>query len=385
MVKRAAEKQLTKDDQEKDEEEQKQENEKSLDNENSFTRASEEEIARRRVIKARRLRPMFSSENSAVSMTSVEDFQNSSLNPTSLASNPFATVSLVPTMATASQKVHETVQEDSKDRVNNKDKSEVEKEEKLESANLTDTDSTKPVQEEWDADRVDDLTDTEKAKNSSAEEKNTKEAQEKSYLSIPKSFGGFSGGEIHMDQLAKQSKGFQSSIDNKEFFWQNTKEAKPVGKSDSQIEREESEDTIDNAEESDDSPFETREPILPEQKTVTGEEEEESLFRIRGKLYALEDKQWKEKGVGQLRFNVRREDESRGRFVMRAEGNLRVLLNFPIYSEFQIDRASEKSVRFCAPGEEGKPQSFLFRAFSKEDATKLETTSVEWIKRIQPK
>ena len=42
---------------------------------------------------------------------------------------------------------------------------------------------------------------------------------------------------------------------------------------------------------------------------ITGEEEEETLLHVRGKLYALcPQNQWKERGSGQLRLNVRRAD-----------------------------------------------------------------------------
>lgn len=41
----------------------------------------------------------------------------------------------------------------------------------------------------------------------------------------------------------------------------------------------------------------------------TGEEEEETLFQVRAKLYGLsEHNQWKERGTGLLKLNVRRED-----------------------------------------------------------------------------
>lgn len=41
----------------------------------------------------------------------------------------------------------------------------------------------------------------------------------------------------------------------------------------------------------------------------TGEEEEETLFQVRAKLYGLsEHNQWKERGTGLLKINVRRED-----------------------------------------------------------------------------
>ena len=42
---------------------------------------------------------------------------------------------------------------------------------------------------------------------------------------------------------------------------------------------------------------------------LTGEEDEETIHQVRGKLYVLcPQNQWKERGTGQLRLNVRRFD-----------------------------------------------------------------------------
>lgn len=42
---------------------------------------------------------------------------------------------------------------------------------------------------------------------------------------------------------------------------------------------------------------------------TTGEEEEDSVYQVRGKLFTLSTQnQWKERGTGMLRLNVRRED-----------------------------------------------------------------------------
>lgn len=41
----------------------------------------------------------------------------------------------------------------------------------------------------------------------------------------------------------------------------------------------------------------------------TGEEEEDTVFQVRGKLYALsEQNSWKERGTGLLKLNVRKSD-----------------------------------------------------------------------------
>lgn len=42
---------------------------------------------------------------------------------------------------------------------------------------------------------------------------------------------------------------------------------------------------------------------------VTGEEEEDTVYQIRGKLFALsEQNQWSERGTGLIKLNLRRAD-----------------------------------------------------------------------------
>ena len=42
---------------------------------------------------------------------------------------------------------------------------------------------------------------------------------------------------------------------------------------------------------------------------VTGEEDEETVYQVRGKLFVLsEQNQWSERGTGLLKLNVRKED-----------------------------------------------------------------------------
>jgi Ran-binding protein 3 len=49
----------------------------------------------------------------------------------------------------------------------------------------------------------------------------------------------------------------------------------------------------------------------------TGEEDEETVYQVRGKLFALSSQnQWKERGTGQLKLNVRQEDGSGARLCM---------------------------------------------------------------------
>ncbi|KAJ6520842.1 hypothetical protein B0H19DRAFT_1204503 [Mycena capillaripes] len=73
-------------------------------------------------------------------------------------------------------------------------------------------------------------------------------------------------------------------------------------------------------------------PVLTEQEFMTGEEEEETLHQVRGKLYSLVDgNQWKERGTGTLKLNVRRSDGGGARLVMRKEAVYTVLLNVTLF------------------------------------------------------
>ncbi|EMD39314.1 hypothetical protein CERSUDRAFT_112956 [Gelatoporia subvermispora B] len=71
---------------------------------------------------------------------------------------------------------------------------------------------------------------------------------------------------------------------------------------------------------------------LTEQEVLTGEEDEETVYQVRGKLYHLsEQNAWKERGTGTLRLNVRRDDGTGARLVMRKEAVYTVLLNAPLF------------------------------------------------------
>jgi len=69
-----------------------------------------------------------------------------------------------------------------------------------------------------------------------------------------------------------------------------------------------------------------------EQEVLTGEEEDETIHSVRGKLFVLsEQNQWKERGTGLLRLNVRRVDGSGARLVMRKDAVYAVLLNVTLF------------------------------------------------------
>lgn len=110
-------------------------------------------------------------------------------------------------------------------------------------------------------------------------------------------------------------------------------------------------------------------------KTETGEEKEEELFRTRAKLYSLEQNvdnmRWKERGVGTFKLN-KHEESQKVRLLMRTEATLRVVLNTSLFPQFRVDRATERSIRFQGfdpdKPENEKGTSYLLR-LSTKDAT----------------
>jgi Ran-binding protein 3 len=103
-----------------------------------------------------------------------------------------------------------------------------------------------------------------------------------------------------------------------------------------------------------------RDKRFVEQEVETGEEHERTLFSSRAKLYYFDAKEggWKERGVGTFKFNVTRSEgsadtddedvselpiEKRARFIMRAEGSHRLLLNSPLSQQTKFGDANGES------------------------------------------
>jgi Ran-binding protein 3 len=116
----------------------------------------------------------------------------------------------------------------------------------------------------------------------------------------------------------------------------------------------------------------------------TGEEDEETIFTCRAKLFHFEEKQWKERGVGNLKINVRYEPKSdlkpeaddeealgievmerRARVLMRTDGVHRVILNSPVFKEMNVGTKDGKEpsgrTMMLTGMEEGKPKGFQIR------------------------
>ncbi|KAJ6012075.1 hypothetical protein N7522_002430 [Penicillium canescens] len=113
-----------------------------------------------------------------------------------------------------------------------------------------------------------------------------------------------------------------------------------------------------------------------EQPVETGEEDEETIFANKGKLYCF-DKQWKERGIGTFKVNVKLGPDGKrtGRMIMRADGALRVMLNSAIFKgmHFGDQQGAPPAGRriFLASKEDGKVANVLLQLNNENTVNEL--------------
>ncbi|KAL5117116.1 hypothetical protein ACEQ8H_004941 [Pleosporales sp. CAS-2024a] len=122
----------------------------------------------------------------------------------------------------------------------------------------------------------------------------------------------------------------------------------PGNDKDSENSDEEDGDDDDTERESKDKERQSSQPLLSQQPQETGEEGETTVWIGRAKLYTMSGegtaKGWKERGVGNFKFNVSDEEPKKARFVLRADGTHRLLLNAAVTKQlvFGGDASGEK-------------------------------------------
>ncbi len=109
---------------------------------------------------------------------------------------------------------------------------------------------------------------------------------------------------------------------------------------------------------------------------ASGEEDEEVVFRSKSKVFALEDKAWKERGVGTFKMNVDTKS-GRARLLMRTEATLRLTLNTPLFAQFKMARSGERGVTFRCMASQ---KTFLVRFPSRDEVAQLEQAIEDWKK-----
>ncbi|USP73492.1 uncharacterized protein yc1106_00766 [Curvularia clavata] len=112
-------------------------------------------------------------------------------------------------------------------------------------------------------------------------------------------------------------------------------------------------------------------PVLSQQPPETGEEGEETIWTGRAKLYLMAgeaaNRAWKERGVGTFKFNMTVDEPKKARFVLRAEGTHRLLLNAAVTRNmvFGGDAKGEKPkdgrLLFNSPNQDSELEMHLLR------------------------
>eukprot|EP00771_Trimastix_marina_P002088 gnl/Trimastix_PCT/320.p1 GENE.gnl/Trimastix_PCT/320~~gnl/Trimastix_PCT/320.p1 ORF type:complete len:230 (+),score=71.51 gnl/Trimastix_PCT/320:83-691(+) len=125
---------------------------------------------------------------------------------------------------------------------------------------------------------------------------------------------------------------------------------------------------------------------LPEVKTETGEENMEVLYKVRTKLFRLdrsnpEAPEWKERGVGDLKF-LKGANAPKIRLLMRREKTLKICMNHFVeeYMELRENRGSDRSWVYQAQDfadEELKEEIFAIRFQNPEAAQEFK----RWFER----
>jgi len=111
----------------------------------------------------------------------------------------------------------------------------------------------------------------------------------------------------------------------------------------------------------DDASSEKKPAIEKQENIVTGEENEDLLFKARVKLFEFEDCSWGNKGIGMTKL-MKAKDTGKTRLVMRVEGSGNVLLNVPIIPNMEVNFHQQKNVQFIGVNAKGegpfKPGNF---------------------------
>ena len=90
---------------------------------------------------------------------------------------------------------------------------------------------------------------------------------------------------------------------------------------------------------------------LPEVPVVTGEEEEDLIFKIKTRMYRFRDAQWKERGAGDLKL-LRDKKTRQIRLLMRQDKTLKIVANHYLsdkpYCELLPMAGSDKALMWVA-------------------------------------
>lgn len=136
----------------------------------------------------------------------------------------------------------------------------------------------------------------------------------------------------------------------------------------------------DDDEEAPESPDVHFEPVVKLEKVEvkTNEEDEETLFKVRAKLFRFHPdiKEWKERGTGDVKF-LKHKETGKVRILMRRDKTLKICANHLVAPEYELKAniGSDRSWVYNVASDisEGEPeaQTLAIRFANKENADKF--------------
>lgn len=101
-----------------------------------------------------------------------------------------------------------------------------------------------------------------------------------------------------------------------------------------------------------------KECALPKEVVKSGEENEDLIFKMRGRLYRWRKEEWKERGTGEIRL-LRNNTDKKIRFILRQDKTLKAVANFYLAENPLCDLAPHQ----------GSDKMFFFLAYDCSDET----------------
>lgn len=100
-------------------------------------------------------------------------------------------------------------------------------------------------------------------------------------------------------------------------------------------------------------------PSMQEVPVETGEENERVVFSADSVLFEFFNGVWKERGKGELKINVSTTGTERARLLMRARGNYRLILNASLYSDMKLTNMDKRGITFACINSTGENKDGL--------------------------
>lgn len=94
-------------------------------------------------------------------------------------------------------------------------------------------------------------------------------------------------------------------------------------------------------------------PSMQEVPVETGEENEKAIFTADSVLFEFLNGGWKERGKGELKINISSTGTGKARLVMRTRGNYRLILNANLYPEMKLTSMDKKGITFACVNSAG--------------------------------